>query len=57
MKPEEILMEIHHMSLLKELDKLNVGPHRRNKEKYCLYHDDHGRSLGNAFDLMTRLRT
>lgn len=30
------------MNLLKNLEKMRVGPHRKDREKYCLHHDDHG---------------
>lgn len=39
---EEILMEVRDMHLLKEPKKMRTRHHRRDKGKYCLFHDDHG---------------
>lgn len=44
-------MEIQDKEILKWPAKLKAGSHRRNKDKYCLFHRDRGHTITECFDL------
>ncbi|XP_058111129.1 uncharacterized protein LOC131254142 [Magnolia sinica] len=51
-KPQEqVLMEIKSERFVSWLNKLRSKPNRRNKDKYCHYHRDHGHNTSDCYHL------
>ncbi|XP_022152370.1 uncharacterized protein LOC111020115 [Momordica charantia] len=54
----EILTNIEESEmekLLKRPEKLRGDPEKRNKDKYCLFHRDHGHSTSNCWELKRQI--
>lgn len=49
--PGEILMEIQHTNLLKHPKKIRTNLDKRDKDCYCMYHQDHGQFTGECNQL------
>ncbi|XP_065618701.1 uncharacterized protein LOC136062912 [Quercus suber] len=48
---EQVLMQIKDDPSLKWLEKMKGDPNKRNKNKYCRFHRDHGHDMDECFDL------
>ena len=48
---EQVLMQIKDDSSLKWPEKMKRGPNKRNRNKYCRFHRDHGHDTDECFDL------
>ena len=48
---EQVLMQIKDNPSLKWLEKMKGDPNKRNRNKYCCFHSDHGHDMDECFDL------
>ena len=48
---EQVLMQIKDDPSLKWLEKMKGDPNKRNRNKYCRFHRDHGHDIDECFDL------
>ena len=48
---EQVLMQIKDDPSLKWPEKMNADLNKRNRNKYCRFHRDHGRDTDECFDL------
>ena len=48
---EQVLMQIRDDPSLKWPEKMNGDPNKRNRNKYCRFHRDHGHDMNKCFDL------
>ena len=47
----QVLTEIKHEEFIKCPKKIKTNPNRRNKNKYCEFHRDHGHNTEDCFQL------
>ena len=52
---EQVLMQIKDEPSLKWLEKMKGDPNKRNRNKYCRFHKDHGRETDECFDLKQQI--
>ena len=48
---EQALMQIKDDPSLKWLEKMKRDPNKRNRNKYCHFHKDHGHDMDDCFGL------
>ena len=48
---EQVLMQIKDDPSLKWSEKMKGDPNKRNRNKYCRFHRDHGHDTDKCFDL------
>ena len=48
---EQVLMQIKDDPSLKWPEKMKGDPNKRNRNKYCRFHRDHGHDMDECFDL------
>ena len=48
---DQVLMQIKDDPSLKWLEKMKGDPNKRNKNKYCCFHKDHGHDTDECYDL------
>ena len=48
---EQVLMQIKDDPSLKWPEKMKGDPNKRNKNKYCRFHRDHGHDMDECYDL------
>ena len=48
---EQVLMQIKDDPSLKWPEKMKGDPNKRNRNKYCRFHRDHGHDMDKCFDL------
>ncbi|XP_057493152.1 uncharacterized protein LOC130778639 [Actinidia eriantha] len=52
---DEVLTEIKHEEFVKWPEKIKTDPSRRNRNKYCEFHQDHGHNTEDCFQLKEQL--
>ena len=52
---EQVLMQIKDDPSLKWPEKMKGGPNKRNQNKYCHFHRDHGHDTDECFDLKQQI--
>ena len=52
---EQVLMQIKDDSSLKWPEKMKGDPNKRNRNKYCRFHRDHGHDTDECFDLKQQI--
>ena len=48
---KQVLMQIKNDHFLKRPKKMKGDPNKRNRNKYCRFHRDHGHDMDGCFDL------
>ena len=48
---DQVLMQIKDDTTLTWSDKLKGDPHKRSRDKYCHFHQDHGYDTSECYDL------
>ena len=48
---DQVLMQIKDDPSLKWPEKMKGDPNKRNKNKYCRFHRDHGHDMDECYDL------
>ena len=48
---DQVLMQIKDDPSLKWPEKMKGDPNKRNKNKYCCFHRDHGHDMDECYDL------
>ena len=48
---DQVFMQIKDDPSLKWLEKMKGDPNKRNKNKYCCFHRDHGHDTDKCYDL------
>ena len=48
---EQVLMQIKDDPSLKWPEKMKGDPNKRNRNKYCHFHRDHGQDTDECYDL------
>ncbi|GFZ04978.1 hypothetical protein Acr_17g0005500 [Actinidia rufa] len=51
----QVLTEIKHEEFIKWPWKIKIDPHKRNKNKYCEFHQDHERNTEDYFQLKEQI--
>ena len=54
---EQVLMEIKDDPSLKWPEKMKGDPNKRNRNKYCRFHRDHGHDTDECFDLKQQVES
>ena len=52
---EQVLMQIKDDPSLKWPEKMKGDPNKRNRNKYCRFHRDHGHDINECFDLKQQI--
>ena len=52
---EQVLMQIKDDPSLKWPEKMKGDPNKRNRNKYCCFHRDHGHDIDECFDLKQQI--
>ena len=52
---EQVLMQIKNDPSLKWPEKMKGDPNKRNRNKYCRFHRDHGHDTDECFDLKQQI--
>ena len=52
---EQVLMQIKDDPSLKWPEKMKGNPNKRNRNKYCRFHRDHGHDTNECFDLKQQI--
>ena len=52
---EQVLMQIKDDPSLKWPEKMKGDPNKRNRNKYCCFHRDHGHDTDECFDLKQQI--
>ncbi|XP_065624076.1 uncharacterized protein LOC136065188 [Quercus suber] len=52
---EQVLMQIKDDPSLKQPEKMKGDPNKRNRNKYCHFHRDHGHDTNECFDLKQQI--
>ena len=52
---EQVLMQIKDEPSLKWPEKMKGNPNKRNRNKYCRFHRDHGHNTDECFDLKQQI--
>ena len=53
---EQVLMQIKDDPSLKWPEKMKGDPNKRNRNKYCCIHRDHGHDMDECFDLKQQIK-
>ena len=52
---DQVLIQIKDDPSLKWLEKMKGDPNKRNKNKYCRFHKDHGHDTHKCYDLKQQI--
>ena len=53
----EVMAMAEAQNLLKNPEKLTSPPEKRNRNKYCRYHKDHGHEIEECFKLKITIKS